>query len=475
MKRNATALAVAAMLVTATYAGWAQDAAPAPKVLFTNVNVFDGTSDTLHENMNVLVVGNLIDTISSEGIVVDASTNTTMIDGGGRTLMPGLIDSHVHLTHTFAPGGVKGWEAMTWEEIGVYAVASAREHLMSGFTTVRDMGGMGTGFKRGIDAGYVEGPRIYAAGAYIAQTAGHGDLRLRSQPNSQLAGIQYSNLERLNLMRVADGVPAMLTAVRENFAEGAAYIKIHAGGGVSSEKDPLHTVQYTPEELKAAGQACANWDTYFTVHAYNTASVNQALDAGAGCIDHAQLIDDATMKRIAKSGVFLPPNLAAISPDIPKYLAMNPVYSDPTSPVSAKMQQFIEGSANFVDLVKKHKPKRVFNSDIVFATKTSFRQHIDYEKYVSGLFFGNFETLKSLTSIPGDLAQLTGKNNPYPGKLGVIESGAYADILIVDGNPLEDLAAIGANPKWYDAPPRTDDIQTIRVIMKDGKIYKNTL
>ena len=139
------------------------------------------------------------------------------------------------------------------------------------------------------------------------------------------------------------------------------------------------------------------------------------------------------------------------------------------------MKQFIDASGNFANLVKKYKPKRVFNSDIVFATKTYFRQHMDYEKYISGFLFGNFETLKSLTSVPGQLAQLTGKNNPYPDKLGVIEEGAYADILIVNGNPLEELSVIGADPGWFDAPPRSDDVSSIKLIMKDGKIYKNTL
>lgn len=484
---------------------------PSEVILFKNVNVFNGKDNKVYD-LDVLVVGNKIhkveknipdsgtydvtlqtdgtkevtyyggwdgtytlNIIDEEGGEQTKNIKVNVIDGGGRTLMPGLIDSHVHLTHTFAPGGVKGWEAMTWEEIGVYAVAAAKEHLMNGFTTVRDMGGMGTGFKRGIDAGYVEGPRIYSAGAYIAQTAGHADLRLRSQPNSQLAGIQYSNLERLNLIRVADGVPAMLTAVRENFAEGAAYIKIHAGGGISSEKDPLHTIQYTPEELAAANQAVTNWDTYWTVHAYTDKTVVQAMDAGAGCIDHAQMISEATMKRFADEGIFISSNLAAISPDAMKNLSQHPVYGDPTSPVNAKFKQFAEATENFANLVNQYKPKRVFNSDIVFATKTYFRQHMDYEKYISGFFFGNFDTLKSLTSVPGQLAQLTGKNNPYPGQLGVIEEGAYADILLVDGNPLQDLAAIGAHKGWFGAPPRSQDVPAIKLIMKDGMIYKNTL
>ena len=438
------------------------------QVLFKNVRVWDGSSKSLTGETRVLVEGNLIKMIGQE---VTAATDARVIDGGGRTLMPGLIDSHVHLTHTFALGGVKGFEAATWEEIGSFAVASAREHLMNGFTTVRDMGGMADGIKRSIDRGLIDGPRIYPAGAYISQTSGHADTRLRSQPNYQATGIQYSNLERLNVTRIADGVPAILTAVRDNFANGAAYIKIHAGGGISSERDPLHTVQYTPEELAAANQAVRNWDTYWTVHAYTDGAVNQALDAGAQCIDHAQMISEKTMRRMVRDGVFMSSNLTGMSPELFKH----PVYGDIHSPVHGKVKAFHEGAREFRELVNRHRPKYVFNSDIVFSTMTYFRQHMDYEKYIAGQWFDNHYALLGMTSRGGALAQLTGRNNPYPGKLGVIEPGAYADILVVDGNPLEDLSAIGADAGWFNATPRSDDVKPIRVIMKDGKVYKNTL
>ena len=437
-------------------------------VVFQGVNVFDGVSETLVKNVSVLVEDNLIKEIGSGIRVPDGAT---VIDGGGRTLMPGLIDSHVHLTHTFALGGVKGFEAMTWEEIGAAATASAKEHLMNGFTTVRDMGGMADGIKRMVDRGLLVGPRIYPAGAYISQMSGHADMRLRSQPNAQVAGVQYSNLERLNIIRLADGVPAMLTAVRDNFSNGAVYIKIMAGGGVSSERDPLHTIQYTPQELEAANQAVRNWDTYWTVHAYTDTTVIQALNAGAECVDHAQMISESTMRRIVADSVFLSSNLTGISEE----LLSHPVYGDPSSPVSVKVRQFMSGSKDFAEYVRTHRPRWVFNSDIVFSTITYFRQHLDYEKYIAGEWFGNHYALVGMTSRGGELAALTGQSNPYPGKLGVIEAGAYADILVVDGNPLENLSAIGADGGWFNAEPRDVDVKPIRVIMKDGKIYKNTL
>ena len=439
------------------------------QTLFTNVHVWDGTSDKRTEKINVLIEGNLIKKVGAAES--DAHGEATVIDGKGKTLMPGLISSHVHLTHAMAMGGVQGFEAMTWEEIGAVAASSAKEYLMMGFTTVRDMGGMADGFKRAIDKGLLEGPRIYPAGAYITQTSGHGDLRLRSQPNAQVTGIQYSNLERLNIIRLADGVPNMLTAVRDNFANGAAYIKIHAGGGISSERDPLHTIQYTPQELEAANQAVRNWDTYWTVHAYTSATVNQALDAGAKAIDHAQMVDEKTMKRMAKEGTFVTSNLTGMS----KGLLKHPLYGNPKNPQYIKTVEFQDSSKNFAKWVKEYKIKWSFGDDLVLSNQTYFRQHLDHEKWFAGELFGNFGALKGMTSTPGELARLTGKRNPYPGKLSVIEKGAYADILIVDGNPLKDLAAIGADKGWFDAKPRSQDVPSIKVIMKDGKIYKNTL
>ena len=482
----------------------AQDASAIPDqvTLFKNVKIFDGTADELKQGLDVLVVRNKIQKIaanipttgsyeieaSSKSVkkvfdpmgrgggysfqVVDEKGKTTpkqvevnVVDGGGMTLMPGLIDSHVHLTHMLIPGGLEGWEAATWEEIGAFTSAAAREYIMSGFTTVRDMGGMGTGFKRVIDRGDLVGPRIYSAGAYISQTSGHGDLRLRSQLTTP------TNLERLRVMRRADGVEDITRAVRENFAEGAAYIKMMVGGGVTSAKDPLHTLQYTPAEIRAAVENATNWDTYIAVHVYQDAHIKRALELGVRCIDHGQFIEDETMAFLVNRQAFLSTNLGAFSDELMKH----PVYGDPNGPQYAKAIQFPQARERFIRLVKKYKPKLVFNTDIVLSDMNTSRASRDHSMYLQGEYFGNFEALKALTSTAGELAAATGQNNPYPGKLGVVEEGALADLILVDGNPLEDLTVLGANPKWFDAEPRGESIETIRLIMKDGKIFKNSL
>ena len=178
-------------------------------LLFTNVNVWDGTSESLRSNMHVLVEGNLISTISDEPLAVIQSTNMKVIDGGGRTLMPGLIDSHSHFNVNAA--NLAGLEGMRWDEIGARAASQAQEWLADGFTTVRSMGGTGNGLKRTIDAGLLDGPRIYPSASYVSQTSGHGDIVLGSQNNDPSA----SNLVRLGIAQLADGPDAVRAAGRE--------------------------------------------------------------------------------------------------------------------------------------------------------------------------------------------------------------------------------------------------------------------
>ena len=437
-------------------------------VLFTNVMVWDGTSEALRK-ADVLVIGNKISEVSDEPLAVIQSTDMTVIDGGGRTLMPGLIDSHVHF-NLMLDGGPTALENATWEEIGTYAVYAAQEWLKNGFTTVRDMGGMHQGMRRVIDNGLIAGPRIYVAGGFISQTSGHGDFRSESGAVGQFDAAM-SNTVRLGISRIADGSDQVTAVSRANFAGGADYLKIMIGGGVSSEKDPLHSEQFTVEELEAAVEAAAQWDTYVAAHVYLDEHIQRGLDAGIKVFDHAQFISEKTARDLMRKDAFISPNVAGMNPDLLKH----PVYGNPEGPQYPKVLRFMEDSKGLFDVLRSVKPKVVFNSDIVFTTGPKMRAHLDHEKYALANGIGNYEALKAMTSTGGQLAALTGENNPYPGKLGVIEEGALADILIVDGDPLSDIAAIGGNAEWLDAEPRGEDVPSIRVIMKDGKIYKNTL
>jgi imidazolonepropionase-like amidohydrolase len=455
---------IALSLFCAGYAV-AQDAPPPPQVLFKNVNIFNGTEDKLYENHQVLVEGNLIRAISAGEI--ETRAGATVIDGGGRTLMPGIIDSHTHM-NVMEPGGLKEWEASTWERIGALAAATAQDMFYEGFTTIRDMGGMSSGLQKTIDQGLIDGPRIYPSGAYISQTSGHGDLTLPSQQINP----ENSNVVKLGITNIVDGEDEVRKAARRNFAGGASQIKIMMGGGISSEKGPLFAPQFTDDEVRAIVEEAEARESYVATHIYQPHHIIRALNLGVKSIEHGQFIDEEGMKLLVKKEAFIAPFTAALSGD---ELAKHPVYGKPGSPQNQKSLEFIKESKNFAGLVNKYKPNLVFAGDVVFLPGENARRQRDFEKYYFTKLFGNFEALKGMTSTPGKLAQMTGGSNPYPHKLGVIENNAYADILIVDGNPLEDITAIGAVSVLFDAPARSKHIESIMLIMKDGKIYKNTL
>ena len=435
-----------------------------PQTLFTNVHVWDGTSVGITRQINVLVENNTIKKIRADAS--DAHADAIVIDAPGKILMPGLIDSHSHLNMN-GDGGLVAMAGMRWDEIASRSVAQAQDWFADGFTTVRDAGGMASGLKRTIDAGMLDGPRIYPSASYVSQTAGHGDMVLGSENQTP----DSSNYVRLGITQIVDGPDAVRRAVRRNFAEGASQIKIMIGGGISSEKGPLFASQFTDAEISAAVEEAAARDTYVLVHVYQDAHIRRALELGVMSIDHGQFISEETARFLKEKGAFIAPFTAGITAEA----FQHPAYSVPGTPQFIKGQEFQRDSQNFVEIIKKVQPKIVMAVDIVFLTGTQARSARDFEKFAFARFFGNLQTLRSMTSVPGELAALTGRNNPYPGKLGVIEEGALADILIVDGNPLEDMTVLGANSKYLDAEPRDRGIDTIQLIMKDGKIYKNTL
>ena len=445
---------------------YAQEGEQPNRILFTNVNVFDGVSDTLDMNTSVLIENNLIKSVGSS---ITLPEGTEVIDGGGRTLMPGLINSHTHLNLT---GGLAtsygGLQSAKWSQIGAQAAANAYDQLLDGFTTLRDLGGMDNGLQLLIDQGNLPGPRIYNSAAAISPSSGHGDAR---DPASRTPGAPPTVLERLGIVDIADSPDEVRAASRRNLANGAVFLKLMAGGGVSSVLDPLYSHAYTQPELEAAVEAAEFFDTYVTVHVYTDRGVRSAIDAGVKCIEHGNLMSEESVELIVDKGIFWALNLSGLSPS----LFSHPNFA-PGTPSGKKVAIAQEGSKNLKAYIQKHKPKIVFGVDTVLNTMAQGRSNRDFEKWIHADWFGNHAMLVAATSTAGELAQLTGQRNPYSdAKLGVIESGAYADILVVDGNPLEDLSVLGAHDKYLDAEPREAGIETIRLIMKDGKIYKNTL
>ena len=416
--------------------------------LFQNVRVFDGKNETLSPVSNVLIVGNVIKTVSTADITVDPKFPVTVIAGGGRVLMPGLIEAHWHammVAPTLAT-------AMT-ADMGYLSLLAAQEAeatLMRGFTTVRDMGGPTFGLKRAIDEGITVGPRIYPSGAFISQTAGHGDFRQLSEiprtPSTPL-----SHAEQMGVAAIADSPDEVRLRTRENLMQGASQIKLMAGGGVSSPFGPLDTTQYTEAELHAAVEAAADWGTYVAAHAYTPRSIKRAIDAGVLCIEHGHLLDEATAKLMADRGIWL-----SLQPFLDDEDA-NPVHS-PAS--RARQLEVIAGTDRAYALAKKYKIRTAFGTDVLFDARLAGRQGAQLAKMVRWYTPG--EALKMATGDNGQLLALSGLRSPYPGKLGIIEEGALADLLLVDGNPLENIGLVA------------DPAKNFVVIMKDGRIFKNS-
>jgi imidazolonepropionase-like amidohydrolase len=439
---------------------FAQDEAPA-QVLFTNVYIFDGADD---ERMagNVLVEGNLIKQVSAEAI---SAPGAKVIDGAGRTLMPGLIENHAHLM-LMGPT-LPAMEGMTtWEDFAIHGTKMAEMYLMQGFTTLRDAGGSNAGLQRAINAGTIIGPRLYPSAAFLGGRGGHADF---ANFTSQMG--DPSNFSRLNMAQEIDGVDDMLKAARNNFRMGASQLKVMQSGGVVSAFDPWQMEGRTVAEIEAAVEIAKQYGSYAMAHSYKKESILRALDAGVMSIEHGFGFDCDIAKVMKKKGAYITTNLTAFAPGLLDIPAVKDVPASLRKAISASA-----AFAGYIDNMNKCPVKRGFHTDCVGDVPSCSKQ-VAYEKYLNGDYFGNHNALVAMTSVGGEIAAMSGEfMNPYPdGKLGVIEAGAYADILIVDGDPLKDLSVIGTNDKWFDAPTPPESPETIRIIMKDGEIYKNTL
>jgi len=425
--------------------------APAPTpstVLFQNVRIFDGKASSLTAPSNVLVRGNRIEKISASPIPVDRSANTRVIEGGGRTLMPGLIDAHWHTMMAATPLPI-----LIDGDIGYLNLLAARQAeatLMRGFTTVRDLGGPSFALKRAIDEGVVIGPRIYPSGAMITITGGHGDFRSRSELPRQLGG-PLTHIELIGGSMLADSPDEVRVRAREQLLQGASQIKLTAGGGVASPHSPLDIATFDEDELKAAVRAAENWGTYVTVHAYTPVAIQRSIAAGVKVIDHGHLMDEANAKLMAEKGI---------------WLSFQPFTDDghtpPLAPANlARLQQVHTGTERTVELARKYKLKMAFGTDILFSPTGVTRQGEELVKMRK--WFTPAAVLAMATGTNAELLTLSGPRNPYPGKLGVVEEGALADLLLVDGDPIANLKLV------------EDPAKNFVVIMKDGTVYKNTL
>lgn len=419
---------------------------PERPILLTNLRLFDGTGKPVRQGVQVLIQGKLIAALPAAAEKVEGAQ---LIDCRGKLVMPGLIDTHWHTMLAAIPQ----MTAMT-ADLGYLYLAAAQEAqrtLMRGFTSVRDAGGPAFALKRAIDESMVPGPRIYPSGAMISQTSGHGDFRLRSDI-PRAANEPLSMVEQTGVAMIADGEAEVLRRVREQLMLGASQIKMLAGGGVASLYDPLDSTQFTEKELRAGVEAASDWNTYVMAHVYTPKGIKRAIKAGVKSIEHGQLADEESVKMMRDEGVWwsLQPFLQDEDSN---------VYPDPARRES--QSRVALGTVKAYEMAQKYGIKTGWGTDVLFNPKGTATQGRQLAKLTR--FYDPLALLKQATGTNGELVALSGERNPYPQPLGRIAPGAFADLLVADGDPAVNLDFLG-NPE-----------QNLRLIMKDGKVYKNTL
>lgn len=424
----------------------AQSDSPA-LTLITNVNVWDGKSKGLASGQSVLIEGNLIK-LTGEDI---SAPGAAVIDGGNRTLMPGLIDLHSHLCiQNGLPWGRDNWDQMA---MGAMTGDLLKDFLQQGFTSTRDAGCNTLGIAKAVRKGRIDGPRIYSSGGWLSQTGGHADLGSWNDPLHNAV----DDLERAGQNHVVDGMPEAIKATRHNFRGGATQIKIMASGGVSSEFDPIHMTQFSLEEMKAIVSTAEDYGSYVMAHAYHDNAVNRAIDAGVKVIEHAFLITEPTVKRMAKEDIYW-----SLQAEMSYTAFKNPEEITFFTPEQQdKARAMYAGVIRVSKSMRKHGVKIATGGDM-FGDGYVERQADNVITTVTGLGFSNVEALRMTTSTAAEVLALSGEMNPYKeGSLGVIEEGAYADLILVDGNPLEDITVLSRNK--------------VSFVMKGGEVYKNEL
>ncbi len=332
------------------------------------------------------------------------------------------------------------------------AVHEAEEMLMRGVTTCRDVGGNVFGLRKAVNNGLIPGPRIYGAGGLIAQYSGHIDFRNPNDMPKEWGG-PISTVERseMNCGIIATGVDQVMAAARHNLYLGADFIKIANGGGVSSFTDPLYVNEFFEEETRAAVRVAEDYGTYVATHVFNPVGIKRALNAGVKSIEHAHLIDEEAMELLVEKEAILSPQVYVLT-------MLQPIYTDPVR--AGKLKEALDGMDNMFKLAKKYKAKIVYGTDLLF----------DYEGRKDQLkdltlrkpWFTSAEIMIQATGNAGDCVALCGKRNIY-GKVGVVEEGAMADVLIYDKNPIGDVAIV------------EDHENHLKLVVKDGKVFKNTL
>ena len=418
------------------------------QVLITNVSVWDGTSDSARPGLDVLVEGNKVKQIAA-GI---EAPGAVVVDGKGGVVTPGLIDMHQHLMLNEGTGGGNNWDAYVQ---GAHASRAAEYLLRSGFTTIRDIAGNSLGIKRAVNGGFLPGPRIYSSGPALGPTGGHSDWgSWVAAPGDESYQMKVMNTQ------VVNGVPEWLRAGRWNFRMGADFLKVMSGGGVASDFDPIDLNSPSLEEMKAAVQVANEYGGYVAIHGYTDAAYNKSLDAGVKSFEHGFLVSEETVKRMKREDVWFSWQAYASY----NTFGMGNFPDWFTDDMRAKGALVAEGSVRAPQLMKKHGVKMFAGSDLFgWDNWDKAIVNVAYPVEIPEVGFTSLDCMKMATSNAGRaLRELSAPSrNPFKGaKLGVVEEGAWADVLIWKGDPTQDVRLILES-------------DNLILIMKDGKLFKN--
>jgi imidazolonepropionase-like amidohydrolase len=405
---------------------------------FKNLEILDPEAGELHGGHELVVEGDKIREVSSEPIQLAAAK---VIDCGGRTLMPGLIDSHVHVV--LSEVSIRNLENIPLTLMTARSAALMRGMLDRGFTSVRDTGGADWGLKEATEKGLLAGPRLFIAGRAIGPTGGHSDSRRRTD-----FGVRCHCCNAMTFsMGIADGVTEVRRAVREEMRQGCDQVKIMMSGGVASPYDPLDSLQFSVGEVEAAVQEAHAFGRYVCAHAYTPQAITRAANAGVRTIEHGNLIDDASAKLMSEKGMLLVANLVTYF-EMKKHAAEYGMSSD----MLAKNDLVIEGALKSLEICKRHGVPVAYGTDLLGQLQVAQSEEFTLRAQV----LSPAEIIRSATTIGAQIVRMEGK-------LGCLKPGAFADLLVVDGNPLKDLKLLQGQG------------QHLSIIMKGGRFHKNRL
>ncbi len=406
-------------------------------ILLENARLFDGVSPEIREGMSVLIDGNQIVEVSSSKL---QSVTAERIDCQGKTLMPGLIDAHVHI---YAESLKFGSPEPPITYRAQYAQKFMRHILGCGFTSIRDVAGGDHGMAMALRDGFFVGPRYFYGGLCLSQTGGHGDLRQSYAPASFCDCGATHNF----LAVIADGVDACIKAVREELRKGANHIKIMASGGVLSPSDPLERCQYSDAEIRAIVEECERHGAYVAAHCHTDKSIRRCVELGVRTIEHGTLIEEETARFVAERGAYVVPTMATVFAlkEEGKSFGIDAVSYE-------KLCRVADAAVEGLAVMKKAGVKMGFGSDLIGPMHV--RQGTEFSLRRSQL--SAWDILHSATAINAEIVGMAGR-------LGVVKPGALADLLLVDGNPLDNIELLAANGAH------------LLLIMVDGKFTKRSV